>query len=102
MPNDDPTFPNPVRAMRGSRPYIFKTVGGAIDFVNDGLEDPERARPHWGQARWVLYEAYPDDAIGMARPGPDKIKAAEDARLEERGLASRPASAATLLGQFAT
>src|SRR4030088_635655 len=79
MPNDDPTFVNPVRGMRGSRPYIFKTVGGAIDFVNDGLEDPERARPHWGQARWVLYEAYPDDATGMARPGPDKIKAAEDA-----------------------
>ena len=37
----------PVRVVRGSRPYIFKTVGGAIDFVNDDLEDPERARPHW-------------------------------------------------------
>lgn len=79
MTNDDPVFSKPVRAMRSSRPYIIKTVGEAIDFLKDDLQqEPERARPHWQTARRALYEAYPDDAIGMPRPGPDKITAAEE------------------------
>jgi hypothetical protein len=79
MPDDDPAFSKTIRAMRDSRPYSFKTVGEAIDFVTCDLKELVMERPHWGQARWVLYEALPDDATGMPRPGADKIEAAEDA-----------------------
>jgi hypothetical protein len=79
MPDDDPAFSKPVRAIRHGRWYITKTVGAAIDFVNDTLEEPERTRTHWEQARMALYEAYPDDATGMPRPQTDKLEAAEDA-----------------------
>lgn len=78
MPIDDPAFSKPIRILRRDRWYIAKTVGEAIDFVNDTIEEPERERPHWGQARHALYAAFPDDATGMPRPGPDKIVAAEE------------------------
>lgn len=79
MPDDDPAFSKPVRVMRGGRGYIIKTVGPAIDFVNDTLEEHERDRPHWRAARRALYDACPDDGTGQPRPTPHKVKVAEDA-----------------------
>lgn len=76
MLNDDPAFPRAVRAIRFGRWYITKTVGTALDFVIFTLEESEQARPHWALARAALYEALPDGAAGLPRPGQDKVEAA--------------------------
>jgi hypothetical protein len=81
MSNDDPAFSTRVLSTQDlPRPLIIKTVGEAIDLVND-LPEATRALPHWQQARIALYEAYPDHAAGATCPPPDpgKVKAAEEA-----------------------
>ncbi len=72
MSDDDSAFSVRVISTRDlPRPRIIKTVGDAIDFVD---EMPNaRALPHWQQAHSALHQAYerPDDA--------SRTKAAEGA-----------------------
>jgi hypothetical protein len=81
MSNDDPAFSTRVLSTRDlPRPLIIKTVGEAIDLVNE-LPEATLTLPHWRRARSALYDAYPDDAVGEACPPPEaaNVKAAEEA-----------------------
>jgi hypothetical protein len=64
--NDDPAFSSPIRT-KGPLRRFTRTVGPAIDTINDDLPDDKKELEHWRLARHLLYEAsnHPKDEYGL-------------------------------------